>query len=163
MDKPIIIAHRINTIPKSREVPREYGVEIDIRGARDGLYLNHDPLDNRNYEKLGSFLEENKKRPLIIFNIKEAGIERKVIENAKFVGIGGYFLLDVEFPFLYQATRGNLTRKIAVRYSEAEPIEAVEAQIDREGRTLLDWVWIDTNTTLPLDKFSNNGWKRKEV
>jgi len=66
--------------------------------------------------------------------------------------IQNYFLLDVEFPYLYNATRKQGIRKIAVRYSEAEPIEAVEAQISELGKPLLDWVWIDVNTTLPLNQ-----------
>jgi hypothetical protein len=44
-----------------------------------------------------------------------------------------------------------LLRKIAVRYSEAEPIEAVEAQMNDFNEPMLDWVWIDTNTQLPLN------------
>ena len=82
--------------------------------------------------------------------MKEAGYEKRVIRLAKKYNIENYFLLDVEFPFLYQATRGQGFRKIAVRYSEAEPIEAVKKQM-HDGETLLDWVWIDTNTKLPLN------------
>ncbi|MEK7172938.1 MAG: hypothetical protein AAB740_03100, partial [Patescibacteria group bacterium] len=66
-------------------------------------------------------------------------------------GIENYFFLDVEFPYLYRATRKDGMRKIAARYSEAEPIEMVEAQM-KDGKSLLSWVWIDTNTELPLNK-----------
>ena len=38
-------------------------------------------------------------------------------------------------------------RKIAIRYSEAEPIEFALAH-----KGMVDWVWVDTNTQLPLDK-----------
>jgi hypothetical protein len=51
----------------------------------------------------------------------------------------------VEFPYLYRASRQG-ERHIAVRYSEDEPIELAERYRDRVG-----WVWIDTNTRLPLD------------
>ena len=56
-----------------------------------------------------------------------------------------YFLLDVEFPYLYQASlKGE--HSIAVRYSEVESIETVKNFISR-----VDWVWIDTNTKLPVE------------
>ena len=53
----------------------------------------------------------------------------------------------MEYPFIYRSTRRDKFKKIAVRYSEAEPIEFVLAH-----QGLVDWVWIDTNTILPLDQ-----------
>lgn len=113
------------------------------------MFLSHDPiLDPSKREELDSYLSSFK-HAFIIFNVKEAGYEERIIALAKKYGIENYFLLDVEFPYLYRATRKEGFRKIAVRYSEAEPIEFAEAQMDING-PLLDWVWIDTNTTLPL-------------
>lgn len=147
----IIIIHRINTIQKLKQIPVKYGVEIDIRGYGDKILLNHDPIDNPNdYDELEDYLK-NYNHSFIIFNVKEAGYEQRIIDLAKKYSIEKYFLLDVEFPYLYRATRKEGIRQIAVRYSEAEPIEAVEAQIKNQT-PLLDWVWIDTNTTLPLNK-----------
>ncbi len=155
MNVMLIIIHRINTIEHLKTIPKEFGVEIDIRGYGDTLLLHHDPIDDpKKYDRLEDYLKIFAERELafIIFNIKEAGYERRVIELAKKYGIPKekYFLLDVEFPYLYRASRKEGTREIAVRYSETEPIEAVEAQI-MNGKPLLDWLWIDTNTTLPLD------------
>lgn len=145
-----IIIHRVNTIEKLSTVPTEYGVEIDIRGYGDKLLLNHDSIDDpKKYCELEDYLKSYR-HSFVIFNLKEAGYESRVIELAKRFGIENYFLLDVEFPYLYRATRKEGVRKIAVRYSEAEPIEMVEAQ-KNNGEPLLDWVWIDTNTKLPLD------------
>lgn len=146
----MIIRHKINTIEELAKVPIKYGVEIDIRGYGDKMLLTHDPIsDSNKYDELEDFLKEYK-HAFIIFNTKEAGYEQRIIELAKKYNIENYFLLDVEFPYLYRATRKEGVRKIAVRYSEAEPIEAVHAQV-KDGRPLLDWVWIDTNTILPLD------------
>jgi hypothetical protein len=132
-------------------VPKKYGVEIDIRGYGDKMFLNHEPIDDpKKYDELEEYLK-NFKHAFIIFNLKEAGYEERVIALAKKYGIKKYFLLDVEFPYLYRATRKDRFRKIAVRYSEAEPIESVLAQY-QNGKPLLDWVWIDTNTNLPLSK-----------
>ena len=45
---------------------------------------------------------------------------------------------------LYQASRRGES-SIAVRFSEDEPIESVQ---NYSG--IVDWVWINTNTTLPV-------------
>lgn len=139
----IIVAHRINTIEELKKVPTKYGVEIDIRSYCGKLILNHEPHVD------GDLLEEYLKsyqHSFIIFNVKEAGIENEIIELAQKYNINNYFLLDVEYPFIYQATIKQKFKKIAIRYSEAEPIEFAEAH-----KNLLDWVWIDTNTKLPLN------------
>ena len=147
----VIIAHRINTIAGLKQIPEKYGVEIDLRGYGNRLLLNHDPIDNQEkYDELDEYLKHFN-HAFIIFDIKEAGYEDRIIELAKKHRIEDYFLLDVEFPYLYRATRKDHFRKIAVRYSEAEPIEATEAQT-ANGKPLLDWVWIDTNTVLPLNR-----------
>lgn len=144
-----IIIHRVNTIEKLKTIPKEYGVEIDIRGYGSKMLLNHDPIDDPSkYDELEEYLK-NYHHSFIIFNTKEAGYEQRIIDMAKKYKIENYFLLDVEFPYLYRATRKEGIRKIAVRYSEAEPIEAVLAQVIND-KHLLDWIWIDTNTTLPL-------------
>jgi len=150
----LIIEHRVNSIAGLKDVPPEHGVEIDVRyDNRTGrLYLNHNP-------GVGDDLEEYLKKfkhAFVVVNIKEAGIEKHCVELAAQYGVGPekYFLLDVEFPFLYAATRGTRADKfktsaIAVRYSEAEPIEMTLAE-----KGLVDWVWIDTNTILPIDEKS---------
>ncbi len=156
--KTQIILHRVNTIDKLAQVPQGYGVEIDIRGYGERMLLSHDPTTESvdKYVDLEVYLKTLKEQgnvTYVIFNMKEAGFEKRVIDLADKYGISKsqYFLLDVEFPYLYRATRTENIRSIAVRYSEAEPIEAAEAQII-EGKSLLDWVWIDTNTTLPLNE-----------
>ncbi len=153
----ILVIHRVNTLKQLEELPEvTYGVEIDIRGYGDKILLNHDPISNPDeHVALEEYLRlaVSKKIPFYIFNMKEAGYEKRVIDLAAKYDIpkSKYFLLDVEFPYLYRATRKEGVREIAVRYSEAEPIEAVEAQIIG-GKPLLDWVWIDTNTKLPLNE-----------
>lgn len=147
----IIIVHRVNTIERLKTIPEKYGVEIDIRGLGSKLLLHHDPLqDGVAYDELEDYFKVFR-HAFIIFNVKEAGYEGRIIELAKKYHISDYFFLDVEFPYLYRATRTEGIRKIAVRYSEAEPIEVAEAQL-KGGKPLLDWVWIDTNTVLPLNK-----------
>jgi len=150
MNAYLIIAHRVNTLKGLKNVPTDYGVEIDVRHdkATDTLYLNHDiGTLAGTYTNLEEYLKDFR-HAFIIFNIKEAGIEQRCINLAEKYGIpkSNYFLLDVEFPYLYRASRSEGVKEIAVRYSEAEPIEMTLAQ-----KGLVKWVWIDTNTKLPLD------------
>ena len=151
-----IVAHRINTLEGLRTLNPKYGVEIDIRGEGGKLLLQHDPIyDPSKLVDLDDFLRifSERKMAFVILNVKEDGYEERIIEMCAKYGIPKekYFLLDVEFPFLYRATRKLGIRQIAVRYSEAEPIEAMEAQIVN-GELRVDWMWIDTNTKLPLDE-----------
>ena len=137
-----IVAHRINTIQQLKELPVKYGCEIDIRARGSDLILQHDPFLNG--DKLTDYLDSYQ-HGLLILNIKEAGIEQNVIDAVNQRGITDYFLLDVEFPYIYRASRLGI-RKIAIRFSEDEPIE-----FSQNYSGLLDWVWIDTISTLPID------------
>lgn len=155
----LIIRHRVNKIKDLLETPKEFGVEIDIRAYGKKLLLNHEPIDElEKYDNLEDYLKEFN-HAFIIFNIKEAGIEQKVIDLAEKYNISDYFLLDVEFPFFFSATRKNNFRKIAVRYSEAEPIEFALAQTS-EGKAIVNWIWVDTNTLLPLNSEIYNKLKQ---
>lgn len=137
-----IIIHRINTISELKKIKPEYGAEIDIRAYGSKLVLNHEPfLDG---EKLDNYLDEYHHGTLVL-NIKENGIEDEVLRLVRQKPqITSYFLLDVEFPYLYRASRQG-ERNIAIRFSEDESIETVKKYVD-----MVDWVWIDTNTRLPI-------------
>jgi hypothetical protein len=138
-----IVAHRLNTADGLKQLPRKYGVEIDLRADGSRLILNHDPFAGG--EDFDRWLDHFA-HGLLVLNIKEAGIETEVLRRVRDRGITDCFLLDVEFPYLYRASREG-ERAIAVRYSEDEPIELVDRYRQR-----VDWVWIDTNTRLPLDR-----------
>lgn len=142
-----IIIHRVNTVEELKKIPLRFGVEIDIRETNSNLILNHEPFHSGDLlsEYLKAYVKD-KHQGTIIFNIKEAGIETKVIELAQEYAIRNYFLLDVETPFLYAASRRGV-RSMAVRYSEVEPIETLEYY-----RNYVDWIWIDTVSKLPLNK-----------
>jgi hypothetical protein len=137
-----IVAHRINTIEGLAEVPESFGVEIDLRANGSRIVLNHDPFAGGT--DFDAWLERYR-HGVLVLNIKEAGIEDEVLRRVRARGIERCFLLDVEFPYLYRASRAG-ERAIAVRYSEDESIELVDRYRDR-----VDWVWIDTNTRLPLN------------
>lgn len=155
------IIHRVNTIKELETIPSEYGVEIDIRAYNQDLILNHEPFETG--DKLEDYLKASEGQ-FMVFNIKEAGIEQRVIDLAEEYGVKNYFLLDVEFPFIYKSIHTTNFRNIAMRYSEAEPIEFALAQTDIHGKSKLDWLWIDTNSKLPLnneiyEKIKQAGYK----
>jgi hypothetical protein len=137
-----IIAHRINLVKELVELPQQYGCEIDIRSQGSKLILNHEPYASGDF--LFDYLD-NYKHGILILNIKEAGIENDVLNAVRERNIPTFFLLDVEFPYLYRASRLG-ERSIAVRFSEDEPIELV-----KNYNKYIDWVWIDTNTKLPIN------------
>jgi hypothetical protein len=60
-------------------------------------------------------------------------------------GIRDYFFLDLANPTLVKLTQSG-ERRVAVRYSEHEPLEFALAFAGRA-----DWVWVDCFTRLPLD------------
>lgn len=139
-----IVVHRINTIEGLKSVPPHFGVEIDLRARGSELYLHHDAFRASGADAFVDYLDTYR-HGLLVLNIKEAGIEAEVLRLVRERGIERYFLLDVEFPYLYRASRQG-ERNIAVRYSEDESIATALAYKER-----VDWVWIDTNTRLPLD------------
>ena len=140
--QPEIVIHRVNECSRLLEIPRQYGAEVDIRAEGSVLILNHDPF--KGGESFVNWLTEYQ-HGLLVLNIKEAGIESEVIRLVEARGVKQFFLLDVEFPYIYRACLAG-ERRIAMRYSEVEAIETVS-----NYRGKVDWVWIDTNTRLPIN------------
>jgi hypothetical protein len=138
-----IILHRVNTIKKLKKVPNYFGTEIDIRSKSSKLILSHDPSSKGDY--LENYLSEYKNGTLIL-NLKEAGLEKSVINLVKKYKIKSYFLLDVEFPFIFKAMDEKLSKNIAVRFSQYEPIDIANNLINA-----VNWIWIDTYKKLPLN------------
>lgn len=139
----IIIVHRVNRIKQLKKIDRIYGVEVDIRSYQNKLILSHDPNSRGDY--LENYLKEFN-HAILVANVKEAGIEKKILRLIKKYKIKKYFLLDVEFPFLYKATiKGQ--KNIAIRFSEKESIQTVKNFINK-----VSYVWIDTFKKFPINK-----------
>ena len=139
-----IIVHRINKIKELQNIDSNFGLEIDIRTYGNELILNHEPF--KKGDRFEDFLQEYRHGTLVL-NIKECGIEDTVLSLIqKYDNVKNYFLLDVEFPYIFSASQNN-QKNIAIRFSEFESIDAV---IKFKG--IFDWVWIDTFTKLPLNK-----------
>ena len=136
------IIHRVNLIEDLKKIPSDFGCEIDIRTDGSKLILSHDPF--KKGDNLNDYLDEYKNGTLVL-NIKESGIEDMVLGEIRKRDIRSYFLLDVEFPYLFSAIKKG-ERNISIRFSEKEPIENLI-----EFQSKVDWVWIDTITSVPVN------------
>lgn len=138
------ISHRINTIEELRKVHLQDGVEIDIRPYGESLILAHDPYVNG--ENFEDWLKEYNHGTLIL-NIKSERIELRVLQLLRKYSVSNYFFLDSSVPMINLLIQKHSERKIAIRYSEFEPIELLAT-----FKGLVDWVWVDCFTKLELTK-----------
>lgn len=139
----IFIGHRINKIEELQKTPTQYGVELDLRDFAGEIILEHDPfIKGENFE---SYLK-NFKHKTMILNIKTEGIEFKILDLLKKYSIDDYFFLDCSFPAIVKLCRSS-EEKIALRFSEYEPLEAANSM---KGK--VRWLWIDCFSKLPLNR-----------
>lgn len=137
------VVHRVNTTEKLKNIPEELGIEIDIRHRNNSLVLDHelDGLDT----KLDEFLNFYN-HGLLVANIKEAGIEEMVIKTMKEKGVSNFFLLDVEFPYIYKNSDKH-GEFLSSRFSEFEEISN-----STHFENKIKWLWVDTFTKMPINK-----------
>ena len=136
-----IISHRRNTSQELNDTPCIYGVEVDIRSKGDRLFMHHDPyIDGESFEEWIAGYQHG----TLILNVKEEGLEARLIAIMQAKGIDDYFFLDQSFPFLIKSA--NLgEHRCAVRVSE---FESIETALSLSGQ--VDWVWVDCFTRFPL-------------
>jgi len=151
----MFISHRRNMIEELKATPAEYGVEVDIRSNNGRLIIHHDPLASG--EDFEAWLQHYRHRTLIL-NVKEEGLEARLIELMQQHHITDYFFLDQSFPFLIKWSKLG-ERHCAVRISE---FESIETALTLAGK--IDWVWVDCFTHFPLssadaNRLQNAGFK----
>lgn len=140
----LYIAHRINTIEELRNLPEQYGVELDLRDTLEGdIYISHNPFEQG--DSFEDYLKEYH-HGLMILNIKSERIELKALELLKKYNILDYFFLDSSFPMIYLLSdKGE--RRMALRLSEFEGMDTIRNMAGK-----VNWVWIDCFTKIPVDK-----------
>ncbi|EIP1025076.1 hypothetical protein LRQ88_000577 [Campylobacter coli] len=128
----MIFLHRQNdlTLPI-----KNYGIEIDLR-YKERLVLNHDILEQ---DLLYPFFEEKiqfMKNIPIICNIKESGLEERVIEllGNKFE----YYFLDSQIPDILRLSKNGYQGKFIIRISD---VESYNERLMRVAKP--KYVWID--------------------
>jgi hypothetical protein len=146
----IFVCHRKNSIRELSATPAHFGVEVDIRCHGQDLVVVHDPF----VEEVISFDEwlESYHHAFLIANVKEEGLEPRLLPLLKSKGIENFFILDESFPFIRKYSRAGV-RNFAVRVSEFEGHDTalrLQSALRSEGRGF-DWVWVDTFTGSPLE------------
>jgi|SaaInlStandDraft_2_1057019.scaffolds.fasta_scaffold133226_2 hypothetical protein len=139
----IIVKHRQNELKNIKKLNFLYGAEIDIRSNSKTLITQHDPL--KNGVTLDVWLQ-NYKHNYLIANIKEEGIETKVISLLKKYKIKNYFLLDVTIPMINKLNSIKIYN-IALRISKFESLNNIK-MFNKQNK----WIWIDTfNKKIPIN------------
>ena len=138
-----LIAHRRNTLAELLATPNQYGVEVDIRSFGNRLVMHHDPfIEGEDFIK---WLEHYRHGTLIL-NVKEEGLEQRLLALMAEHSIEDFFFLDQSFPFLIKTAR-QAERRCAVRVSEYEHIDTA---LSLAGK--IDWAWVDCFTHFPLSR-----------
>lgn len=136
-----LIAHRRNTLVELLATPVEFGVEIDIRSIGNRLVIHHDPFVEG--EDLSAWLDHYRHGTLVL-NVKEEGLEQRLLRLMAERHIEDFFFLDQSFPFLIKTAREG-ERRCAVRVSE---YEHVDTALSLAGK--INWVWVDCFNSFPL-------------
>ena len=134
--------HRINSLEQLEQVPPSIGIEFDLRSDGNRVIVTHDPYTDG--PSIDEFFPRIGSRPCI-FNIKCEGIEARIIELATRHHIDDFFFLDCSVPAAVKLVRSG-EKRLAVRYSEWEPIEGVLAWAGKAR-----WVWVDCFQKYPDD------------
>jgi hypothetical protein len=139
----IIIRHRRNTISELIDTPANLGIEVDIRSHGERLIIHHDPYVR------GELFEDwikHYRHGTLILNVKEEGLEERLLTIMNRQSINDFFFLDQSFPFLMKIARLG-EHRCAVRVSE---FESIETALALSGK--VDWVWIDYFSKFPLSR-----------
>lgn len=145
-----LIAHRRNTLAELAATPAGYGVEVDIRSYADRLVIHHDPFVAG--QDFDAWIAAYRHGTLIL-NVKEEGLEQRLLSVMRERGIEDFFFLDQSFPFLVKTCSGG-ERRSAVRVSEFEPVDTA---LSLAGRVA--WVWVDCFSRFPLDEAAHRRLK----
>lgn len=139
----IVISHRINTICQLQSLPIKYGVEVDIRSCGEHLIIHHEPYtEGVCFDEWIQYYQHG----TLILNVKEEGLEARLIALLRTRGIDDYFFLDQSFPYLLKWAQSG-ERRCAVRVSE---FESIETAFTMAGK--VDWIWVDCFTRFPLTR-----------
>ncbi|WP_313174613.1 phosphatidylinositol-specific phospholipase C/glycerophosphodiester phosphodiesterase family protein [Massilia sp.] len=136
-----LISHRRNLRSELAATPTQYGVEVDIRSCGEKLIIHHDAFAAG--ESFDDWIAGYRHGTLIL-NVKEEGLEARLIALMKQHGIADWFFLDQSFPFLVKWSKAG-EHRCAVRVSE---FESIDTALTLAGK--VDWVWVDCFTHFPL-------------
>jgi len=148
----ILIKHRVNKVKELKNTDKNLGIEIDLRSDGKNIFLHHDPF------KKGELFKhwiKNYNHKLLVLNVKEEGLEKKIIKILKKNKIKNFFFHDQSFSTLIKNM--NLTN-VSIRHSEFEEIKEKNFLFSK-----IKWVWIDNFTKFNLNKKFYIFLKKKKI
>ena len=137
----IIIKHRVNTSKELKKINKNLGVEIDLRSHKNDIYLHHDPF------KIGELFTKwikNFNHRVIVLNVKEEGLENKILRILNNKKIKNFFFHDQTFSTMLKNMKKT---KVSIRYSEFEDLKK-KNKLFRH----IKWLWIDNFSEVKIDK-----------
>ncbi len=146
----IVVDHRRNSLEQLAQTAPEYGIEVDLRNHGSDIIVTHDPFVTEGV-RIEQWLDAYR-HAFLIANVKEEGLEERLLPMLRERGIADYFILDESFPYIRKyALQG--VRNFALRVSEYEDHRTPIALADAlRARNLgVDWIWVDSFTGEMLD------------
>lgn len=148
----IIIKHRVNNLESLKKTPDKYGVEIDLRSENKKIFLSHDPFTK------GPLLEnwlKNFNHKIIVLNVKEEGLEVKILDLLKKKKINNFFFHDQTFSSLLKQMKKT---KVSIRFSEFEDLKKKNYLFRR-----IKWLWLDNFSKIDMNRKFYNFLKKRKV
>ena len=148
----IFIKHRVNSVADLKKTNAEFGVEIDLRSENKKIYLHHDPF--KKGETFEKWIKQFRHK-IIVLNVKEEGLEDRIIKTLKKNKISNFFFHDQTFSTLIK----NMSKtKVSIRYSEYENLSKKDYLFKK-----IKWLWLDNFTEINLSHKFYKYLKRKRI
>ena len=148
----IIIKHRVNTSKELKKLSVNFGAEIDLRSNNKDVYLHHDPF--KKGELFSNWIKYFKHK-LLVLNVKEEGLEQKIISILKKNNIRNFFFHDQTFSSLLKNMHKT---NVSIRYSEFEDLKKIDKLFDS-----IKWVWLDNFNEIKINRKFYSFIKKKKV
>lgn len=148
----IIIKHRVNTSKELKKLSINFGAEIDLRSNNKDIYLHHDPF--KKGELFSNWIKYFKHK-LLVLNVKEEGLEQKIVSILEKNNIKNFFFHDQTFSSLLKNMHKT---KVSIRYSEFEDLKKIDKLFDS-----IKWVWLDNFSEIKINRKFYSFLKKKKV
>ena len=148
----IIVKHRVNTIKDLKKTDKNFGIEIDLRSNQSDIYLHHDPFKKG---ELFNKWAKSFKHKILVLNVKEEGLEHKILKILKKNKIKKFFFHDQTFSSLL---KNMIKTHVSIRYSEYESLEKTNYLFKK-----IKWIWIDNFNEIKLEKKFYQKLKKNNV
>ncbi len=148
----IFIKHRVNNSKELNYLDKDFGVEIDLRSRNNELYLHHDPF--KKGELFKNWIKKFNHK-FIVLNVKEEGLESKILKILKKNNIKNFFFHDQTFSSLLKNMKKT---KVSIRISEYEGLKKINYLFRH-----IKWLWLDNFNQITIEKKFHDFLKRKNV